>query len=109
MHLLHACLDILTLLSLAFPPSIINDLQGRAGASHVCTGCPLCFSNGAVPSLANCLFPLQSRARLAWFLETVLLPRQPLLESLVHSSRKQNLSFDKEYAVGSCLVKLGAG
>ena len=49
-HLLHACLDLPTLLSLAFPHSSINDLQGRGGASNVCTGCLLCFfkRNGAL-------------------------------------------------------------
>ena len=42
MHLLHACLNLPTLLPLAFPHSEINDLQGRGGASNVCTGCLLC-------------------------------------------------------------------
>ena len=94
MHLLHACLDLPTLLSLAFPHSSINDLQA---ASCV-------FLNGTVPFLANCLFPLKPLARMAWFLETVLLPRQLLLASLMHLSRK-HLTSDEEYAVGSCLVK----
>ena len=62
----------------------------------------LCFLNGALPFLANCLFPLKSLARMAWFLETVLLPRQLLLASLMHLSRKH---LDEGYAVGSCLVK----
>ena len=84
--------------------SSINDLQGRGGASNVCTGCLLCFLNGTLPFLANCLFPLKPLARMAWFLETVLLPRQLLLASLMHLSRK-HLTSDEGYAVGSCLVK----
>ena len=106
MHLLHACLDLPTLLSLAFPHSSINDLQGRGGTSNVCTGCLLCFLDGTLPFLANCLFPLKPLARIAWFLETVLLPRQLLLASLMHMhlSRK-HLTSDEGYAVGSCLVK----
>ncbi|CAL1152131.1 unnamed protein product [Cladocopium goreaui] len=103
-HLLHACLDLPTLLSLAFPHSEINDLQGRGGASNVCTGCLLRFLNGTLPFLANCLFPLKPLARMAWFLETVLLPRQLLLASLMHLSCK-HLTSDEGYAVGSCLVK----
>ena len=42
------------------------------------------FLNGTVPFLANCLFPFKPLARMAWFLETVLLPRQLLLASLMH-------------------------
>ena len=64
----------------------------------------LCFLNGTLPFLANCLFPLKSLARMAWFLETVLLPRQLLLASLMHLSCK-HLTSDEGYAVGSCLVK----
>ena len=67
-------------------------------------GASCVFLNGTVPFLANCLFPLKSRARIAWFLETVLLPRQLLLASLMHLSRK-HLTSDEGYAVGSCLVK----
>ena len=47
------------------------------------------FLNGTMPFLANSLFPLKSRARMAWFLETVLLPRQLLLASLMHLSCQQ--------------------
>ena len=55
MHLLHACLDLPTLLSLAFPPSNINDFQGKGGAS--CTGSLLCFLNGTVHFLARVAAP----------------------------------------------------
>ena len=64
----------------------------------------LVFFKRNVALLANCLFPLKPLARMAWFLETVLLPRQLLLASLMHLSCK-HLTSDEGYAAGSCLVK----
>ena len=58
-HLLHACLDLPTLLSLAFPHSSINDLQGRGGTSNVCTGCLLCFFKRNVALLGELFVSLE--------------------------------------------------
>ena len=62
------------------------------------------FFKRNVALLGYMFVPLKFRARMAWFLETVLLPRQLLLASLMHLSRK-HLTSDEGYAVGSCLVK----
>ena len=62
------------------------------------------FFKRNVALLGYMFVPLKFRARMTWFLETVLLPRQLLLASLMHLSCK-HLTFDEEYAVGSCLVE----
>ena len=52
------------------------------------------FFKRNVALLGYMFVPLKFRARMAWFLETVFLPRQLLLASLMHLSRK-HLTFDE--------------